>query len=300
MVRPLLSLWRCLLPVALPVPVLAAAVAFDLYPSRFLWVAGAAVLVGQVRSRSVWRLAAGVCRFHTLADERVTLHYHPTAAQWYDLPALIRRTTADLDRLAGWFGRPLHGRPAVYLMAAPADVARACGLSCGAAALFEPRAILVGAGSPLREEVRHELAHLFADRWNRHAPPLLAEGLAVWLQGTEQGEPIDTAAWPWVGEPGLGLPALLSSRFFHAEPHRYACYVLAGSFTGFLLRRYGKAAYRRLYRRARRWGFDRTFRRCLGVEFAEAERQWRYEALAVGPLGRPAGPEESPWAVTGP
>jgi len=77
------------------------------------------------------------------------------------------------------------------------------------------------------------------------------------LQGTDRGEPIDAAAWPWVGEPGFGLRPLLSPRFYFAQPHQHTCYLLAGSFSGFLLRRYGRTAYRRLYGRLSARGFER-------------------------------------------
>src|SRR5262249_20591633 len=155
---------------------------------------------------------------------------------------------------------------------------------------LEVNAVLVATGRPLREMVRHELAHLFAARWNPNAPPLLSEGLAVWLQETELGEPIDATAWAWIGESGLSLRSLLDRRFFYADPHRYACYMLAGSFTGFLLRRYGLAAYRQLYRRAGGRGFGRVFARCVGESLDAAERQWRHEVRIGGPLGRPPGP----------
>jgi len=294
--RSLLSLWRCLLRVALPVPILVGLVALNGTHSRLLPLAVVAVVIGQFRSRSVWRLAAAVRRFRTLADGRVGLHYDPAVVGRYDLPALARRCGADLDRLAAWFGRPIR-RPAVFLFSAHADVGRLFGPRYGGAALAEANAVVVAAGDTLREDVRHELAHLFAARWNSQAPPLLGEGLAVWLQGTNQGEPIDAMAWPWIGEPGLGLQGLLDEGFFFAEQRRHTCYLLAGSFTGFLLRRYGQKAYRRLYARASRRNFGRELHRCMGVSLDEAERQWRYELLIGGPLGRKAGSAESPWAA---
>jgi hypothetical protein len=185
----------------------------------------------------------------------------------------------------------------VFLFSAHADVGRVFGREYGGVALIDANAIAVAAGDSLREDVRHELAHLFAARWNPQAPPLLGEGLAVWLQGTQHGEPIDAMAWPWVGDARLGLRSLLDRGFFFAEPHRHTCYLLAGSFTGFLLRRHGRKAYRRLYARVGRRGFEREFHRCLGMSLDDAERQWRHELLIGGPLGRPAGAADSPWVA---
>jgi hypothetical protein len=51
----------------------------------------------------------------------------------------------------------------------------------GGTVLMHANAVLLAADCPLREGLRHELAHLFAFRWNLHAPPLVQEGLAVWL-----------------------------------------------------------------------------------------------------------------------
>jgi hypothetical protein len=295
--RPIICLWRYLVPAALPVVALGGLVVIDGAQSRLLPVAAVVVVIGLVRSRWAWRLALRVHWFRTLGDDRVRLHYDPAAAGRYDLPALARQCGADLDRLAAWFGRPLRGRPAMFLFADSAPIARLFGPEYGGTALAPANAILVAAGGPIRETVRHELAHLFGARWNPLAPPLLSEGLAVWLQGTDQGELIDAAAWPWIREPGLGLRALLNPRVFFDVRHRHACYLLAGSFTGFLLRRHGKAAYRRLYGRLSGRRFEREFRDCLGASLEAAERAWRAEVLSGGPLGRRAGSAESPWAA---
>ena len=47
---------------------------------------------------------------------------------------------------------------------------------------------------PLAEIVRHEMVHLFSARWCFSANPLFSEGLAVWLQKTWYGFPVDECA----------------------------------------------------------------------------------------------------------
>jgi hypothetical protein len=65
-----------------------------------------------------------------------------------------------------------------------------------------------------------------------------------------------------------------------------------GSFTGFLIRRFGWDAYRRFYRAALpNERFDYTFRSHFGLDLEEAEVQWRGELLEGGP----APPEEEWW-----
>lgn len=293
--RPVLTIWRYLAPAVLPVVALPVVLLADpLAP--LIPVAVVLVVIGVVRARWALRLAHQVRRFHTLAASSIVLHYDPALAGRYDLPGLSVEFAADLDRLAAWFSRPLRGRPAVYLFADAAPIARLFGPEYGGTALAAANAVLVTTDR-VREAVRHELAHLFAFRWNPYAPPLLAEGLAVWLQGSERGEPVDAAAWPWVGESGLGLRAMLSPKFFFADSHRHACYMLAGSFTGFLVRRFGRAAHRRLYQQISAGGFERAFESALGVTLAAAEQEWRQEVRAAGPLGGLAKAAQPPLAA---
>src|SRR5581483_9296128 len=44
------------------------------------------------------------------------------------------------------------------------------------------------------EILRHELAHIFAARWNPRPLPFLCEGLAVWVQRTMNGYAYDVGA----------------------------------------------------------------------------------------------------------
>src|SRR4051812_19298175 len=120
--RPVLCLWRFWLPVALPAVAVVGLALFDGPHSRLLPVAAVIVVIAHVRSRWAWPLALRVRRFRTLAGGPVVLHYDPAAAGRHDLPALVRQSGADLDRLAAWFGRPLRGPPAVFLFADPAHI----------------------------------------------------------------------------------------------------------------------------------------------------------------------------------
>src|SRR5262245_14988821 len=216
--RPVLSLVRYWGPLALSIViVLILAVVYGLH-SRLLPVGIFVVIVIWARWRWAWSLAFRVRRFRTLATGSVVLHFDPEVASRYDLPALMGQCEADLSRLAAWFGRPLRGRPIVYLFAHSVHFAGLFGRGYGGAAVVGANVVVVAAGEPVREAVRHEFAHLFAARWNPYAPTVLSEGLAVWIQGTDRGEPIDAGAWGWVGEPGLALRNLLSPQFFFAEP----------------------------------------------------------------------------------
>ncbi len=179
-------------------------------------------VIHQVYYRRYWRLAALVCRFGSHVTDKVMLHYDQRTVNHFDFPTLARQCGETLDSLNTWFGRPLRHRPALYLFHSSADVGRVFGCDYGGYALQDAKVVFVAADTHIREVVRHELAHLFAFRWNLLAPPLLSEGLPVWLQGTDHSKPIDAMAWNWIGEPGMDLRSLLNPKNFFASPNVYA------------------------------------------------------------------------------
>jgi hypothetical protein len=240
-------------------------------------VAGVAVLVCGWRSRWLWRFTTHVRRFRTASEGPIVLHYAPELNGKWDVRMLLRRCRAELDSLAGGFGSPLRGRAVVFLVTSHRDIGRIFGPHYGGTALPCANAIVIADDNYVRESMRHEFAHLFSGRWSLFAPPLLSEGLSVWLQGTEWGQPIDRAARPLLGDRSLTLHLLLRPEFFFAEQNRYSCYALAGSFSGFLIRRYGWERYRNLFRLCGRGGFRKTFEKCFGVSLEKAEWRWRNE-----------------------
>jgi hypothetical protein len=224
--------------------------------------------------------------FRTAAHAGLTLHYPSELDGKLDLPALLEQSRADLDGLAQRFGRPIRGRVVIFLFATHRSVGAVFGPHYAGTALALANAIVVASDCNLAESIRHEFAHLFSLRWNQSAPALLSEGLSVWLQVTEGGRSIDSAARSLMGNRALRLHFLLKPAFFFSEPHRYACYLLAGSFTGFLIRRYGWQPYRRLFRLCNGRRFRAKFRKCLGVSLEKAEWQWRNEVMVMDILKR--------------
>jgi hypothetical protein len=236
-----------------------------------------------------WRLVRELWRSRAHRSGRVTV-YH--GAGWHtviELRALVRLCEREMDELAGRFGFSLR-RPLVVVLAHGSGlVSHLRGRPCSGFAVIPWNAIVVA--SPhrsMRELVRHELVHLFAGRWGLQVPALFSEGLAVWLQGTEAGAAIDDAAQPHFRHRGLRLPVMLKESFFRDPCREHACYLLAGSFTGFLIRRFGWRAYRRFYRAVAGWGgfYRWVFRRQFGLTLEQAEWQWRNELLVPEPIRR--------------
>ncbi len=163
-----------------------------------------------------------------------------------------------------------------------AEVSAIFGEAMGGCALVREGAVLTAADvlqdNP-QETVRHELTHLFSSFWGKFEPPLKSEGLATWLQGTMGGEPIDFHALViLVGDAYLPLCLLVDERTFHQ--HGRDAYTLAGSFTGFLVRRFGWDAFMGFFAQANARNFEAAFERTFGMTFFAAEREWRKELLS--------------------
>jgi len=253
---------------------LAAAIELNFAPREFRWLR---------------LLARRVRQFQTLTDGRAVLHYEPGLERSRDLPALLGDCRVELERLENFFKLTLPRTPVVYLFHKTNDIRQLFGPEYGGVALLEATAIVVAHDNAVSESVRHEFAHLYSAEWGAAMPPLVGEGLAVWLQGSINGEHIDAAALPVLCESRLKLGSLLSREFFFSEPHRNASYILAGSFTGFLLGQYGWKAYRELFRKYDGRRFAARFEECFSVELKEAERQWRYHVLLTSPWRPPTG-----------
>lgn len=232
------------------------------------------------RHRWLWRLCRHVRRFATVENARIVLHYEPELES-AEISAFLRSYEEELDKLTLRFGSPLRGRVTVYLLSHWRDISAIYGPGYSGFAIFAAKAVVIANDNGVPELLRHELAHLFSFRWSRFAPALLSEGLSVWLQETNGGQPIDSVALPLLQQGGPNLASLLRSKSFHAEARRQCCYIMAGSFTGFLIRRYGWKRYRKLYYLCDGIRFRAKFQKCFDVSLETAERQWRSELLAM-------------------
>ncbi len=231
------------------------------------------------RFRWLWRFGKHVRGYGTIKQGRVVLHYASELAAIWDLAELSHRCQAELDQLKQRFGFPLRRRVVVYLFPRWQDIAKIFGARFGGAALSTANVIVIADDNNVIRSMRHELAHLFSLRWNTLTPPLLSEGLSVWCEGGDSAQSTDSVARRLLTNRSLKLSRLLDPAFFFSDPYRHDCYALAGSFTGFLIRRYGWERYERLYRCCNGYRFKAKFNRCFGVTFEKAEWQWRNELI---------------------
>jgi hypothetical protein len=244
------------------------------------------LLLAALRGRWVLLLAARTRLYLTASGRRVVLRYAPQLHGRADIEEILDLAERTLSQLEGrfgrvsqprrrlWLGRPL-GRGRVYVYLFPSDISVCVTFGAGGFAAAALSAVVVPfEGMPLGEVLRHELTHLLSAGWNAWAPPLLQEGLATWMQGTVQGRAIDWAAAEPLGE-GRRLRPLLDRRFFFDQENRWPSYLLAGSFTGFLIGRFGWDAYERFYReQAGARQFDARFKKHFGMTLEQAEALW--------------------------
>jgi hypothetical protein len=241
----------------------------------WVYVLGFLLWSSRTYGRVMWR----VRRFRWLRGGTIELCYAPELEGWVELYLFLRHAERELRRLEEWFGFKLRRPPAIFLFECCNDLGKIFGRPIGGCALSGATSIVIAHDST-PESMTHEFAHLFAGKWNREAAPLLTEGIAVWLQRTESGRPIDELVRSYLYRWEPLLPQLLRGRALYAEQGIYPNYLIAGSFTGFLLRRFGRDRYERLYRLPHQKYFADSFEACFGVTIEEAEREWRQGVMA--------------------
>jgi hypothetical protein len=251
--------------------------------------AGAAVAVGVVAVfyrwlSHLWRLGMTVRRFRSFAADGVVIRYSPEVKDRVDLPSLAREWSEAVTDVGRVFERPLRRPLVVYLFPTMSEMGRLFEMEMGASALAGADAVTMATdsfpASGLAAEVaRHEIVHLFSAQLGTLEPSLKSEGLAVDLQGGWDGLPLEFHALAMVlGRPLVPLSFLADETRFR-EGHRPA-YVLAGSFTRYLRRRFGWETYARFFRKAGPRGYVSVIRSVFGADLWVLEREWREDLLA--------------------
>lgn len=234
------------------------------------------------------RLRAGPSRpptFVAFTHDRIVLH-HPPAWPLAMSPArFVAAGVSDLIELAGWFGFPFSSPVHVWLFPTCGALSRFYHTPASGVAFVEQRAVAVGADAPDPVGVlRHELAHLVSASWGGMRPSLKCEGLAVWWQGRTdlRSATLNTSALCRERLRHGTLPTteeMLDDVFFHNPCRQAVCYALAGSFAGWLIRRFGWVRYREFFRRAGPGNFVAAFDEVFGVPLDYADPRWRLELI---------------------
>ena len=234
----------------------------------------------------LWKFAWHVRRFCSIREGPITLCYAPELADEWDLRLVLTCCRREYEHLARTFSDVPLRSGVVYLFANAKEISDIFSRPTVGFALPTANIVVIAHDGFLRETIRHELVHLFSGRWNLHSPSILREGLAVHLQGSEHGQPLDIHACYHLGAKNRNVISLLDETFFYRKDHLSANYIIAGSFTGFLIRRFGWEKYRYVYRKCMATGFGATFQRVFLLTLSEAELQWRRELFVTNEMLR--------------
>jgi hypothetical protein len=258
------------------VPAVLCVAGYALLALLMLGVYATFLLLMNGRSMWLFRLLWATRDWWCVRAGRVVVYYPPHRVDGPVVRATLRCCEAQLDSLETRFGFRLD-RLVVFLFERGRDVEAVFRDPCSGRALPHADAILINQHEDLLELIRHELTHLFSARWFLAAPPLLEEGLATWLQGTWGGIPVDRLARRLLQDWPQSLKALLDRDYFFTPANRGACYTLAASFTGFLIRHHGWDKFRAVYKAARVHGPVGAMRKHYGRTVEELDRLWRAE-----------------------
>lgn len=230
-----------------------------------------------------WPLLRFMTRSREFERGRVHLRCSASIPEPFDVDRLCRLWETAQDELAAWFGFSMAKPVTLLLFATEAELRRAFGDDSRGGALLRPNAVALPAGGAAggaenSETIRHELVHLFSVKWGRTVPSFKREGLASWLQGTDGGKAIDFKALVRVvGEGCSPLSRLLNREAW--ESREWYAYPLAGSFTGFLISRYGREQYKEFFAKASEREFEHALVKVFGQDLLTLERQWLAQLL---------------------
>jgi hypothetical protein len=292
--RAVLPLWRFwtvpLLMLGSLLPFLLTSLPFLLTSERLLLVISVvflSVVLTASFERVIRRLFIYAVGCRTVRGKRLSVHCHSELFPEVERDGLLNAFEYDYEALTRWFGSRLRRRVAVYLMPRFQDVTWVYGKPVGGLALIRENAVIVPLDENCGRTFRHELAHLFAARLGPSTPAFKMEGLCAWVECD--------GGWPILDQVCLscidsgGLSQLLRRQFFRDPKNWYAGYRLAGSFTSFLIERFGWEKYGAFYKGATRWNFAQVFEKSFGRTLQQVESQWRIAALTrqSKPLIRP-------------
>ncbi|MBI2900581.1 MAG: hypothetical protein HYY17_10375 [Planctomycetes bacterium] len=121
---------------------------------------------------------------------------------------------------------------------------------------------------------RHEIVHVLAREWG-DPPPLLGEGLAVFLSGNWQGKPVERAAAEILSAgKWIALADLLDAREFRRRDD-LVTYAIAGAFVKWITETLGREKLKALYGAVKPGSGLREFERALGMTLQEADAKVR-------------------------
>jgi hypothetical protein len=253
------------------------------HPVRWLTAPFRWVKTFVLLSRKAFRIARYVFRAERRRGARVDLLYASGLGESLDLAGHAEQWARTLDDLAGELEVEPPAHVTVLVIASATEAQYLFQRPMSGMASWRGPAVVITAEAAVHpvecaKVMRHEVTHLLSLRLGPRNPSFKIEGLARWKEHTGAGTPADLDALLMVlGADYRPLDSLLDRAGWERDTD-YS-YAIAGSFTGFLVRRIGWPAFKDFYRRATASNFTDVFRGAFGVTLLHAERQWRQELL---------------------
>jgi hypothetical protein len=218
-------------------------------------------------------------RFHISRGRHVIIYYDPkVASHFYRIADIIGLTDACVDELSSLFGFGLRRKLVVFVFLNARALSPFLGRPSQGAAFIGADALALIAqprGASLPAILRHELTHLFAAYLNSASPGINQEGVAMAIESLFSGMPLDDLARAAVlSEPDLSLAKLLrfkSTNIESGDKH----YVVFGSFTLYLIRRYGWQQYLSYYSLGRGDDCEKALSQVFCSSIGALEADWR-------------------------
>ncbi len=227
--------------------------------------------------------AAGATPAHAACGDAAIAVHAPmlSGSDRAEFEADFRRS---LKRICRWWGETFDGPYTIDI-----DESRGPSMALVPAWRGNHGKMLFRAGTVRlgRAAITHEIVHVLAPNANR----LLAEGLAVYAHDSQRGKP----AYPNYGKNLTAEARLLSARADFGALERLAtptrlmlpdfdsrdAYIVAGSFVGFLIEKFGLEKFRQLYAmtplvaRERNAGAPERWQKVYGFDLATLTADWR-------------------------
>jgi hypothetical protein len=224
----------------------------------------------------IWRLTRRAADFRAVAIEGITvLFFPPRVGLLLESEGIIRRAKWHLDELSQQFGVRLPHGLTVVVYPTHGDLSADFGRSLTGTLLPEASAVFLSVQGNLTWDLRYYLIRLLASRCNADPPWLLDCGLMTWMHATTDLLPIEERAARLVRQPGSGLAPLLEDSGFDPRANEFHGTILAGGFTGFLIRKFGWHRYLDCYRKANPSNFRQLFEKQFGMSLEWAWQMWR-------------------------
>ena len=225
-----------------------------------------------------YRHGARIPPFEVVSTEHFVFYILPDSPAAKDIEAIQSRREHALKGICDFLGISFSGRINFFLFP-DAPSKRWCMSHEGDGLAFDTTIAEIY-NEVTRVDPAHEITHIIASQIG-DPPALLNEGLAVYMQSGHKwnDEHVDVTAAELLREGTLTpLTELLKRHEIGSQPDDgKVAYPQSASFVRFIIDRYGRKQFLKLYGRLKVGAEDNVarFKDALGVELKTAEQEWR-------------------------